>query len=313
MLIIVLASFLFMSVTLAESDNVSSPLQYQDPAVNQVSLGTGFYEFRGNVDGARVFLDGQDRGVLKDGSLQVPVLVYDSPQSHELSIDASGYTPYNETLIQGPKVGETFIVRGTLQKLPMTLTGTLSLAVSPPGGMVYIDDEVVGVVDQSGIMTLRSVKSGNRVVKVTLPGYQDAIERVSVDANLITKVRITMLPVTTGTLEITSVPAGAGVLINGAPNGTTPVTIPDLPAGTYALEFTLPGYQNAQSQVTLTAGQKIPVTTTLQPVPTPTPIPTTEVPTTTPTPTPTQAGMIPFIPLIGCIGAALCVLRKRMV
>lgn len=313
MLIIVLVFFLLVSVTLAESDNVSSPFQYQDPAANQVSLGTGFYEFRGNVDGARVFLDGQERGALKDKSLQVPVPVYDTPLSHELSIDAPGYTPYNETLIQGPKVGETLIVRGTLQKLPMTLTGTLSLAVSPPGGMVHIDDEVVGVVDPSGIMTLRSVKSGNRVVKVTLPGYQDAIEQVSVDANLITKARITMLPVTTGTLDITSVPAGAGVVINGAPNGTTPVTIPDLPAGTYTLEFTLPGYLDSQSQVTLIAGQKIPVTVALQPVPTPTPtpIPTTEPPT--PTPTPTQAGMIPFLPLIGCIGAALCMLRKRMI
>ena len=308
-LVMVIFTVLISSVCIAEVVNTTQTPSPQKTPVQSVPLGIGTFEFRCNVEGADVILDGQNLGKIKDGSFKTPVQVFDRPVKRQLAIQASGYSTYNETLIQNPKVGETMIVRGTLQTLPMNLTGTLSIAVSPPGGSVSIDDVQSGIVDPSGIMTLRSIKSGNRTVKVSLSGYQDAIQSVYVEANLVTKIRISMVPITTGTLEITSVPAGATVIINGSPYGKTPITVPDLPAGTYTLGFTLPGYLESQNQVALAAGQKVPVSVTLQPVPTPTPtpIPTTQQPT--PTPTPTQAGLMPVIAIIGIIGAVM-LLRK---
>ncbi|MDD1729264.1 MAG: PEGA domain-containing protein, partial [Methanospirillum sp.] len=148
--------------------NSGTQLGKSDP-VQTTPIGDGFFEFRSNVEGAGVFLDDQRVGTIHDGILKVPVQVYDKTIQHQLRIEAPGYSSYQETLVQNPKVGETKVVRGILQVLPLNLTGTLSLAVSPPGSTVSVDNISVGVIGQSGIMTLRTVKSGSRLVRVTMP------------------------------------------------------------------------------------------------------------------------------------------------
>lgn len=307
-----LALFLIVgSVCTAATKNITPPLTDKSSQVQITPIGTGFYEFRSNVEGASVFLDDQEIGTIQDGIIKTPVQVFEKPLNRQLRIQAAGYSTYTETLVQSPKVDETIIVRGTLQLLPINLTGTLSLAVSPPGSTVSIDNVTTGVVSQSGIMTLRSVNSGNRMVKVTLPGYKDSLQQVYVEPNLETKLRIQLSPVTTGTLDITSTPSGAEVLINGSPYGITPVNIPDLENGSYTVGLSLPGYQGAQSEVILNAGQRVPVSINLQPIPTATP---TQVPTTsqaTPTPTPTQAGFSPVIIIAGLLGAGVLAIKKK--
>ncbi|MFH0966112.1 MAG: hypothetical protein V1862_00290, partial [Methanobacteriota archaeon] len=121
-------------------------------------IGSGIFEFRCNVEGAKVFLDEKDMGSISGGILQVSIPVYDRPVQRQLRMEAPGYSSYYETILQNPKAGATMIVRGKLQVLPMSLTGTLSLAVSPPGGQVSIDESVVGTVGPSGILNLRTVK-----------------------------------------------------------------------------------------------------------------------------------------------------------
>ena len=293
------------------ANNTSSLLSSPQPVYTpdmRTSVGSGIYEFRCNVEGAKIFLDAKNVGTITGGILQVPIPVYDHPVQRQLRMEAPGYSTYNETLLQSPKVGTTMIVRGKLQVLPMSLTGTLSLAISPPGGQVSIDETVMGVVDNSGIITFRTVKSGNRIVKVTLPGYKDYEQQITVVSNLVTNMRITLVPLTTGTLQITSIPSGAKISLNGSPYGITPVTAPDLEQGTYTVEYSLPGFQPYKSQVVLYPGQNIPVSATLQPVPTlvPTLVPITHEPT----PTPTQAGLAPLVTIIGLF-AVLCLNHKK--
>nr|WP_319538990.1 PEGA domain-containing protein [uncultured Methanospirillum sp.] len=273
-------------------------------------VGSGFFEFRSNVEGANVILDNQSVGTIRGGSLKIPVDVYDTSFRRELRMEANGYSTYRETLVKGPKAGDTMVIRGTLQVVPLNLTGSLSLAVSPPGSAVSIDNVSVGVVGQSGIMTIRTINSGNRMVKVTMPGYKDFIQQVYVTPNLENKVRITLDPITTGTLDVSSTPAGAAVTINGLSYGITPVTAAELEQGVYIIGFALPGYQNAQNQVILTAGQRVPVSVFLQPVPTatPTPLPTTLAPTPVPTP---EAGSAPVLVVLGLLCACVLQIKRR--
>jgi hypothetical protein len=268
--------------------------QYMQKTNSTSSIGTGVYEFRSNIEGARVYLDSIEVGTITDGILQVSVPVFDRQVSRQLMLEADGYYPYNETLMQGPKTGDTLIVRGILQVVPKNLTGSLSLAVSPPGAAVSIDGVPAGVVDQSGILTLRTQKAGYHTVKATLKGYQDSEQRINIEANLENKARFALAPVTTGTIQISSTPSGAQVKLNGALYGVTPVTAPNLTQGSYTIDIVLPGYQPYQSGVQLVAGEILPVSAQLQPVPTPTPtpVPTTQQPT--PTPTPTPAAGLPF-------------------
>jgi hypothetical protein len=61
---------------------------------------------------------------------------------------------------------------------------------------------------------------------------------------------------TTGALAIESRPAGAAVLLNGKPSGTTPVTINDLAPGDYRVTMTLKGFQNFATTVRVVAGER---------------------------------------------------------
>ena len=182
-------------------------------------------------------------GTIQGGTLLVPAEISSKPVMHQLMIRAPGYQVYNETVLQSPKAGKNLILKGILTHIPETPTGTLYVAVSPPGADIMIDGVPRGVVDQSGISVLRGVKAGNRNILIHLDGYQDYKEWASIEANMDNRVRVTLLPLTTGSLQVTSEPNAASVIVSGVPAGITPVTIPDVPAGQVDVLLTLSGYQ----------------------------------------------------------------------
>ena len=107
----------------------------------------------------------------------------------------------------------------------------------------------------------------------------------------------------TGTLSVTSSPAGADVYLDGVQKGTTPVTITGVSTGLHLFRVTLPGYEDYSSRVitpndkTVHASLKVRSGSTTIPT-IPTRIPTTStttitttIPTTVPTTVPT--GQVP--------------------
>lgn len=291
-LMILLVSAVLIPAGVCGAEPIPVPATGEPP----VPVGEGYFEFRCNIEGAGVSLDGTSLGAITNGSLLVRVPVYTQPFRRQLLMEAPGYSSYTETILTSPKAGETLIIRGNLKILPFNQTGTLSLAVSPPGGEVRIDGTPSGVIPYSGILALRTVKAGNRNLQVSLPGYEEYTEMVRVEANMETKKRIILVPQTTGTLEITSEPSGAAVTINDTPYGVTPLTVTGLNQGTYIVGYSLPGYQPFLNQVILVPGQSVIVPAAMQPVPTPTPTPATPVPT----PEPTRAGIPAGVIITGC-------------
>ena len=70
-----------------------------------------------------------------------------------------------------------------------------------------------------------------------------------------------------GTLEITTSPAGAAVLVNGKPAGTAmPALLLSMAAGSVEIEARLPGYQTTKTEVKLAGGARLAVPLTLPPV-----------------------------------------------
>jgi eukaryotic-like serine/threonine-protein kinase len=59
-------------------------------------------------------------------------------------------------------------------------------------------------------------------------------------------------------------PPGARVYINGAPRGTTPMTV-RLDLGQYQVRLSRPGYQEVERQVTLEKMKEYPLSETLKP------------------------------------------------
>jgi hypothetical protein len=69
----------------------------------------------------------------------------------------------------------------------------------------------------------------------------------------------------TGTLAVRSIPAGAGVVVDGVLQGTTPVELTGIPEGSHTLVLSLPGYSNSTASVTIVAGEITTVNVALEP------------------------------------------------
>lgn len=108
-----------------------------------------------------------------------------------------------------------------------------------------------------------------------------------------------------GAMEIASVPQGASVSVNGQYRGTAPLTVNNLLPGIYQVSFTLGGYYEFNTPVSVEAGRISEVTATLLPVPEPAALQTspevtqdvTTAPAPSPVPTPKAAAILPALPL----------------
>jgi hypothetical protein len=89
----------------------------------------------------------------------------------------------------------------------------------------------------------------------------------------------------TGSVQVTSTPFGAGVYLDNEYQGTTPVTISAVPAGSHILEVRHDGYERWSSPVTVTKGSAATIPVTLVSIPASQPVtyaPVTSGPVITP-------------------------------
>jgi PKD repeat protein len=69
-----------------------------------------------------------------------------------------------------------------------------------------------------------------------------------------------------GTLSVKTEPASAQISLDNVPRGTSPVTVPDLPAGSHTLRLEKEGYHNMTITVLINAGKVTGFSTTLTPI-----------------------------------------------
>ncbi len=72
-------------------------------------------------------------------------------------------------------------------------------------------------------------------------------------------------PAPPGAIDVQSVPAGASVTVNGVERGIAPLTLRDLPAGTYTVNLSLSGFTGMSVQVNVEQGRTSEVLATLGP------------------------------------------------
>jgi hypothetical protein len=132
-------------------------------------------------------------------------------------------------------------------------SGTLKVESKPMGAQVKVDGEVKGNTPLSF-----SLARGAHVVEISAGGEPRVIPiEIASGQTLSQYVELAGIQ-TLGRLSIQSAPAGATVLIDGQPRGTTPLEVPDVPAGEHELVLDLNGQRTRQS-VTVATG----VTTTV--------------------------------------------------
>ena len=161
---------------------------------------------------------------------------------------------------------------------PTQAYGSISVASSPVGSNIYIDNVFKGL----SPATFTGVPNGDHVVLVRMEGYNDWIKTATVSgdtqslfadlsqksASPLTSAapalsqepgRTAATPASSqangfGSLSITTTPPGALVYVDGTMMGVTPATIPMLTGGPHSVTLIMDGYQDLKTTITINAG-----------------------------------------------------------
>jgi len=220
-----------------------------------------------------------------------------APGSHILKVTKEDYGDYTTTVMV--TAGKTTQVTAYLTKIGPT-KGELYITSIPTGANVYIGGNYYGLTPQ----IVSDLQPGYYAVKLEKAGFQEWSQNVYVTAGETTDVThtFTVTPTetatqvpATGTVAVSSEPAGAQVFIDGKFEGITPVTIPSIETGSHTVLLKLDGYADWQVKVQVEAGQQEDVDATLSLLP----------------PTPTKAGAAPLLVILSLAGVLLAFAAKR--
>lgn len=136
------------------------------------------------------------------------------------------------------------------QAAPATIYGTLDIRSEPAGARAFVDGQYVGLTP-----VRFGAQEGTREVRIEREGYEAFRSRVSLRGGSTQLVDTDLTPVRrTGTLNFTSQPRGAEVIVGGRSLGTTPLNRVTLDEGSYEVRFRLPGYEDRIVDVRVQAG-----------------------------------------------------------
>jgi len=223
------------------------------------SFTTGSIFVVSTPPGSSAVLDGGEDQLFTPGTFSsVP------PGLHNVMITMPGYQP-STTAVK--------VSAGTTQNVNVDLArvispGSISLFTTPRGVGFYIDDIYQGKTNQ----IVGNLAAGPHKVGIYESGYETWENTVTVKSGETTPVTMTLVPEKnpgTGDLQVSSVPSGGAVYLNGDFRGVTPqddsLDIVNLAPGSYTITVEKAGYQNYATPVTIQAGKIVQINAALLP------------------------------------------------
>ncbi len=143
---------------------------------------------------------------------------------------------------------------GELQTLSMTLMpawASVHVSSSPSGAQVMVDGNVLGTTPLD-----TEIIQGQRIFELSLTGFKP----VRLDTTIMAGVPLLLDSITLepndGTLILTSQPTGATVTLDGAFQGSTPITMVLTSMVKHQLRLSKPGYKTTKKKLSLLADQE---------------------------------------------------------
>jgi hypothetical protein len=248
--------------------------------------------------GADVYVDGNFEG---DAPVTVGGL---APGTHQVNLFFIGYEPYSSMI--SVQAGQTTTLSATLVQGPSRGMGTIGVSTQPPGASIYLDGAYEGFTVRNNIIDIIGVPSGSHVLEFRLNGFENYQTTVQVNVGESTFSSPILVPLQqpplSGTILITSDPAGAQVYLDDQFQGIAPITIPAVAAGSHTLALRLPGYQDFTTTVQVQAGQVTMSTFALVPVTASPTVPLSSPPTST---------SLPAFIAVAALAAIVFIARKN--
>lgn len=191
-------------------------------------------------DGAQVFVDGTLRGT-------APCAIYDlKPGRHLVHVQAPSHKAEDEFV----NLAEGTFVQRTYDLVPEK--GLALVKTTPPGADVKCNGVSLG----STPLLVTSLPSGRaHTLVLALNGYQPRKIDLVLEGRT-PVVREETLVLDSGTVDCTTEPPGATVLVNGVERGTTPIKLTHIPKGLATVTVKLDGYRDETRELRLAPGDR---------------------------------------------------------
>ena len=284
---------------------------YLDNGANQEidarlsSLQTyGSMVIQSSPTGAGVFIDGNYEGT-------TPVTVGGLTEGiHQVELHLGGYMV--KTSMERVTAGQGTVVNQAMAPYSVsTSEGSINIASTVPGALVYLDGTYKGSVRSGSTFNIVAVDPGSHTLLLHAPGYADFSQTTDVNPAGVAYVTADFAPAAAGganpspapgqagSLTVTSQPSGGQVFVDQQFRGVAPVTIYNVAPGDHIINMKLAGYNDWSSSVSVAGGQAAQVTATLSPG-------------SGATPAPTRAGIpVSLTVLAAAMGILICSPRRK--
>jgi formylglycine-generating enzyme required for sulfatase activity len=167
------------------------------------------------------------------------------PGSHVVRGERDGYVPAQVSI--DVRKGTPATARLRLAKLP----GTLRIDTEDVPATVSIDGVESG--QAPGVITM---PAGMHTITLRAPRYVDYIASLVIEGAGVRQDLKAALQPSWGTLQISAIPPGAHVSVDGVDSGSTPVVV-DAPSGVRQIRISAPKLKTWESSVVLKAGEAL--------------------------------------------------------
>lgn len=191
-------------------------------------------------DKASVFINGENKGL-------TPLTLSDlAPGAYSLKVTAPRYFAAEQAVdIEG--LGRTTELRFQLEPA----WGDIAFRSEPPGATISVAGKDYGTTPG----TAEVLASGEQV-EISLPGYKTWRQTLSIGVGEYKEwPSVTLLPADSE-IQLSSVPAGASITLDGQYLGSTPTTLALSPDTRHELNLFLAGYEQLRTQIVLARGER---------------------------------------------------------
>ena len=200
--------------------------------------------------GVVVILDSKTRGV-------TPLtLTAVTPGTHLLVLNKDGHYETRRTLSLEPQE------RTAIDLKMEAILGLVLIKAHPEGATILVNDAERG----KSPLLITDLPLGNYRVRIEAPTFVSKEIELSIKDRIPIKID-TVLMANTATIEMTSEPSGARVLLNGLDKGLTPLTVDGIPAGEATLTINVAGHKPYSQKIIMEPGQVEVLNAVLTPLP----------------------------------------------
>ena len=137
---------------------------------------------------------------------------------------------------------------------------TILISSSPSGAGVYIEGAYKG--DTPLDLTGR-YSPGSYTIEMRKDGYVSWLGTMEVKTSETTSISATLTPYK-GNVDISSIPAGATIYLDGNYAGIAPRMISDIPTGKHAISLKLDGYYDWKSEIEIVKGKTVTISAQME-------------------------------------------------